>query len=233
MAYPIRASITPKAAAKIIISGELDLDEQWGIDEATLVLDEIAALQVSECLSVVDSHMHCKTADVKYIPQFGKIEKIMEVPLCFKEMGTSSVDYPQLGFFLKKDVMAKLDANTKFGENYGKGAAMLGLVNCKSNRIVPSCLTQAYCELPYDKQKNLIQKLYFRIPIIQILLSASKYGETNGFSPMTLLKESTKKRRGQSVRGILGVLKELGSSELTERIDKIIWETSEVEHEQT
>ena len=231
MAYPIRASITPKAAAKMIISGELDLDDQWGVEDAAMVLDEIVALQVEECLHIVDSHMHCKIADVKYIPQFGKIERLKEVPLCFVEMGVSSVDYPQLGFFLKKDIMAKLDANTKFGENYGKGAAMLGLVNCKNNRIVPSCLTQAYCALPCDKQKELIKKLYFRIPIIQILLSASKYGETNGFAPMMLLKESTRKRRGQSVRGILGVLKECGSSELNERINNIIWETSEVEYE--
>lgn len=163
-------------------------------------------------------------ADVKNIPQFGKIETILNVPSYFVSNGNCCVDYPQLGFFLKPDVTATLVANTKFGENHGKAASILGITNCIHKRIVPSALTYTFASLEHDKKEEIIKRLLFRIPVVQIILFSAKSGKVNGYDSMSQLKESTKHRRSQCLRAIFKMLKEYDNTDLSARIDNIVWE---------
>ena len=224
MDFSIQTSITPSAAAKLLISGEIDVEGTWNPNAAQKVLDELLLLPIDDILRIIDGNPYGKVAEAKNIPQFGKIETILNVPSYFIDNGNCCADYPQLGFFLKPDVTATLVANTKFGENHGKAASILGIANCVHKRIVPSALTYAFVDFDNNLKIEIIKRLLFRIPIVQIILSAATSGKVNGYAPMLQLKDSTKHRRGQCLRAIFRILKGYNHADLTARIDNIVWE---------
>lgn len=226
MSYSISTAITPAAAARLIISGEIDLTGNWTQRGAKSVLHELLAIPFCELLQIVDHSQYGAIAEAKMIPQFSKIDTLIKVPYYFSNKGCPCADYAQLGFFLKRDPDAKLAANIKFGETYGKGASLLGIVNCIDQRFCPSVLSNAFCDLDYQEQEAIICRLLFRVPIVQIILKAAANGETNGFTPMEQLKESTKHRRSQCLRNIFKLLDECGDSAVSSRINNIIWEDS-------
>lgn len=229
MICSVCAAVTPRAAARLLLSGEIDLTEQWPDRTAGAVLEQLLLLPAAELLWMVDRSPYGAVADVKDIPQFGRLETLERVPDYFAETGQSCVDYAQLGFFLKKDVEAKLQANVKFGENHGKGAALLGLVNCVSARFVPSALSKAFCALPPDQRDAVTCRLLFRIPIVQTVLKAAGEGAVNGFSPMVQLSRSTMRRRGQSMRTIFEAMERIEDIGLSARLRRIYWDEDEVE----
>ena len=220
----VEATITPRAAAKLLISGEIDISANWTFNTAKRILDELLLLTVDDLLSIVDRNNYGDIADIKSIPQFGKIETVMCVPLFFVQKGEACTDYPQMGFFLKKDITASLAAKTKFGENHGKAASVLGIARCVDRRICPSGLSRAFCSYSNEQQRELVVRLFFKIPIIQILLKASAQSQINGYAPMTQLKDSTMKRRSQCIRAILRTLNEYKNPDLNTRISNIVWE---------
>lgn len=223
MAYWVNATITPKAAARLLISNEIDLSGTWDLSTSENIVTALIDLSIEEILHMIDCHPYGEIADYKYIPQFGKIDTIIRVPHYFKHEGKTCADYPQMGFYLKHDVNASLGANTKFGENYGKAAALLGIARCINKRFIPSSLTRYFCSLQQDKQIEVIRKLMFRIPIIQILLSNSKTEPVNGFAPMSQLKPSTMQRRSQCIRTIFSELETFDNLDLSSRIRNILW----------
>ena len=224
MGYSVLTSITPRAGAKLLISNEIDIMSNIPYNLTVNILDELADLTIKECLSIIDTNNYGKIADIKYIPQFGKVDTIFRVPYYFIENGQTSVDYARLGFYLKRDVNASLGANTKFGENHGKAASLLGLTDCIATRIVPSTFTNAFCSCDKDKQNEIALKLFFRIPIVQIILKSASTSLTNGFLPMQTLKDSTRHRRSQSLRAIFKRLLVFNDEDLNNRISNIIWE---------
>lgn len=226
MGYSVITSITPHAAAKLLISNEIDITSDIPHDIALKILDELLALSIEECLSIIDCNNYGDIADVKHIPQFGKTETLLRVPCYFIEKGQTSVDYPQLGFYLKPDINASLMANTKFGENHGKTMSLLGLTDCLNKRIVPSAFTSAFCFCDTNKQNQILLKLFFRIPIVQIILKSASANAVNGYLPMQALKDSTRRRRSQCLRAIFKLLSAYGDKELNQRIDNINWEDS-------
>ena len=226
MGYSVITCITPHAAAKLLISNEIDIVSDIPHNIAVKILDELLDLKIEECLSIIDFNTYGDIADIKYIPQFGKTETLIHVPRYFIDKGQTSVDYPQLGFYLKPDINASLMANTKFGENHGKAMALLGLTDCINKRIVPSAFTNAFCSYDKDKQNEIIIKLFFRIPIVQIILKAASKNQVNGYLPMQALMDSTRRRRSQCLRAIFKLLLSYDNDELNRRINNIIWEDS-------
>lgn len=224
MGFSIKAAITPKAAARLLISGEIDLTEKWLVDDAQKVFDELLSMSVGEFLQIADSNHYGDIADIKFIPQFGKIETLIKVPSCFVDNGKSSLDYPQLGFYLKNDIDATLAANTKFGENHGKATSILGITSCINKRIIPSALTFAFLAYDTQQQDQIIKRLFFRIPIVQIILKQAAIGTFNGHLPMEHLKESTMHRRSQCLRAIFKWSREFQNDSLNARIENIVWE---------
>lgn len=224
MDFSVQASISPSAAAKLLISGEIDIQEIWPLSAAQKVLEAVLRLSIDDFLSIIDENPYGSVADIKSIPQFGKFETVLNVPSYFVENGSCCADYPQLGFFLKPDVSATLAANTKFGENHGKAASILGVSSCVHQRIIPSALTYAFVNLDHDQKEEIIRRLLFRVPVVQIILSSAKAGRVNGYAPMSQLMGSTKRRRGQCLRAIFRSLKEYDHTKLSARIDNIVWE---------
>lgn len=224
MGFSIKAAITPKAAARLLISGEIDLNERWTIDDAQSVFDELLEMSIDDLLQIVDSHRYGDIADIKLIPQFGKIETLLKVPSCFADNSISSLDYPQLGFYLKNDIDASLAANTKFGETHGKATSILGITSCVNKRIISSALTFAFLTYDSNQKTQIIKRLFFRIPVVQIILKKAAHGQFNGHLPMAHLKESTMHRRSQCLRAIFKWLMEFQNDNLSARIGNIIWE---------
>lgn len=226
MKYSIEASITPMAAAKLLLSGDMELTRKWPTTTARAVLEDLLMLSIDEVLQIIDVHKYGAVADIKYVPQFGKIDSLIAVPYYFTDSGQSSADYAQLGFYLKKDASAKLDANIKFGENHGKGAALLGIVNCIDKRIVPSSISTAFCSLSHDQQVEVIMRLLFRIPVVQIILHEAKDEQISGYAPLSQFKESTMHRRGQCLRAIFKTMGKYGHPNLNLRISNINWDST-------
>ena len=228
MGYSVTMPITPHAAAKLLISGEIDASAEIPNAMAHRILDEIINLSIEECLAIIDMNQYGDIAEVRYIPQFGKIETVFRVPYYFSVTGQPIADFPQIGFYLKQDVNASLGANTKFGENHGKVASLIGITSCVECKIVPSAFTYAFCSYDETKQREIAAKLFLRIPIIQIILKNATKGKFNGYSCMCTKSESTLRRRGFSIKAILNFLSSLDNDDLINRINNIYWNVEEV-----
>lgn len=224
MIFSVPANITAKTAAKLIISGEMDLDTQWSFQTTQQVLNEVLNLSIDELLQIVDQHNWGTQADVKCVPQFGKIETIIKVPTCFSKIEQNSIDFAHLGLCLKNDPAGKLSAHMKYGENHGKVTSLIGLTNPTKGHINYSPITDVFCSLDEATKRKLVIRLFFRIPVIQILLKEAATKEYNGYLPIQHLSPSTQIRRGSSIKSILWWMHEEESDILDTRINRIFWE---------
>lgn len=227
MGFVVHADITPRAAARLLLSGEIDLAGLWLPAVVGKTFDELLELSMDEILQMIDHNPYGQVAEVRHIPQFGKLDTVMRVPYYFVHTGQTRSDYAQLGFFLKNNITASLSANTKFGENHGKAAALIGIADCVDKRIVLSALTDPFCALDHEKQEMIFTRLLFRIPVVQIILRQAAQAPVNGYDAMAQLGPSTRTRRGQSLRSIFHQLRSYHDASLNARLDHVFWEESE------
>lgn len=225
MSYTIEARITPKAAVKLLISNEIDVASSLSESAAEDILYELNNTDIADFLKIIDTLEPLNQVNSATLPQFGSLETLIRVPEIMVSLGFDCLSYTQLGFYLKGDVNAKQSANAKYGETHGKGACQLGFASCHNNRLCFSSLTGAICSLD-DKelQHRITTILCLRIPIIQTLLCRAKQGMVNGYEPMSHLEVSTQRRRAICVRMILKELGHLNDSQLSQRINNIVWE---------
>ena len=54
MDFSVQASITPSAAAKLLISGEIDVEGAWTAAASQKILDELLALSIDDILKIID-----------------------------------------------------------------------------------------------------------------------------------------------------------------------------------
>lgn len=224
----INASITPKAAVRLLISNELDIRGYWETEQAERLLDELYDTRVDELLRVIDCMEPLMQVDSITLPQFGSIDTLIRVPEVLASTGIDGLSYGQLGFYLKNDSGDTYTTIYKFGENHGKGASLLGVTVCENHKIYFGALTNTFYGIgDKAKQYALMQKLFFRIPLIQTLLHQAKDGRVNGYAPMRVESQKTKKRRGSCARTILKELHTLGNETLDQRINNIYWDLDE------
>lgn len=224
----IQVQVTRKKAAELFITGELNITNDWHVENVRAVMNELQKLDINELLEIVDNQHISHTINASDIPQFGSSDTIRTVPIEICKSGLSSMNYAQLGFNLRKDPDASVGANLKYGETHGKGAYMAGLVDIVDKRVQRTALTYWYSLLENsDEQRDLIRRLYFRFVIIQILLKKSKESRINGYDYMGNLSPSTKFRRHACIKMILKDMRLFENEELSRRIDNIVWEQEE------
>lgn len=226
MKFTINSYITAQAAARLLITGDLDLFTKWSHEQSKSVLDEILNIKVDDLISIIDASRKTMPSEIdsSNIPQFGKVDTILRVPKVMLEENATNIDYVQMGFLLKKDPYASVQANQKYGENHGKIAAQLGLINCVEKRFVPSTITDAFVKgYSEEEQLRIVTRLFVRIPLVKILLQQSRKNIINGYDYMVELTSSTKERRGSSVRAILETVKCEDSVVMKERLSNISW----------
>ena len=227
MAFTIQANISPKAAVKLILTNDIQLNCYWHNTQALSILNEILAFEIDEILNLVDCVAPWQQVESASLPQFGSIDMVLRVPEMLVQKGVNGFTVAQLGFYLKNDPSATNLANSKFGENHGKGASFLGLACHEEGKICFSALTGALCHMDRADQCVIAHKLCFRIPIVQTLLHNARTGKINGYEPMSHLKISTQMRRAQCVKLIFKELRKFNHPELTRRIENVHWEISE------
>ena len=156
------------------------------------------------------------------IPQFSDISQLKTIVNCVAN-GASS--YLELGEnldygFLKNDV-----SNRKFGETHAKLAAMLDLIwiNTKGNslQLKPTPLGIRFASLDDQTQLGLVQKLLFRLPIIQKILRDAKSKQVSLDNLMQECSDKTKKRRCSDVRELIEILEKVGDEALKSRLKKV------------
>lgn len=226
MKFSINAYITVEAAARLLITANLDLLCKWTDKQAKRVLNELLNIKMDDIINIIDadSKVHIHEINSSNIPQFGKIETVICVPNVIIEDKITNLDYVQMGFYLKKDPNASMLSNQKFGENHGKIAAQLGLINCIEQRFFPSTITEVFINsYTIEEQRKIVNRLFVRIPIVKILLQESKYRIVNGYDYMIGLTHSTQERRGSSLRTIFEAMNDEDSKVMKERIKNIVW----------
>ncbi len=112
------------------------------------------------------------------------------VPLSYEELGSSI--YP-----------SRLSgAQGKYGEGHGKLATALDLASCaKQNhhwRFASAPMGKLFCELPQEDKDQLLQRLCYRVPIIQHMVTSNDpIAEMDRC--LSILAETTRKRRRRNV----------------------------------
>lgn len=118
------------------------------------------------------------------------------------------ISYKELGHLLFSE--SKSDgAATKYGENHGKIAVAFDLAYIKKNGSTrgfsPTLLTKYYCNLEQNEKMELLTRLCYRIPIIQMaVISDDPHKEVDYVLPK-VLAESTYQRRRPNVFEILAL----------------------------
>ena len=224
MEKTVSAQIPITTAARLFVSNEISFDTEMPLEQYTEIIKAIGGLEASVLLQIADHASNCHI-ESDGIPQFGSIEALISVPKILMKQGGCPLNYAQLGFKLKNDLNAKLEANIKFGENHGKGATQIGLVQCMNGMFSLTPIGKAFCCIDDSEiQTEIVCKLFFRIPVVQQILRFSKDIPYNGFLSMQSLGDSTKKRRSQCLRRIFATMRTLGNPEINARIENIIWE---------
>jgi len=158
------------------------------------------------------------------IPQFSKLGHVFDIVEIVKS--NPDGNFQLYGYFFNKT--GSKGAQTKYGENHYKVAALLGLT--KKNKpfdITP--LGDYYLTLNGNEKTIFRTKLFLQIPIIQKILVESKYKELNGIQLMKIsLASSTAIRRRGNVKAMLNLVFDACLSEDFETINKmkenLLWE---------
>ena len=217
-------------ATKLMIINEIDSNLSLDRKDATIILENLIHSDISDFLRLFDYYALINDIDIATVPQFGSREMLIKAVDIISDMGACGINCAQLGFRLKQDPEATIGANTKFGENHGKAAMILGLAKYERNKFYISVLGEAFCRVDEEKKDSVLTYLFLKVPIIQLLLQSAKAGEINAYDYMIDMKESTRTRRGQCLRKILRKLSELENDELKGRINNIKWLTGESEN---
>jgi len=187
------------------------------------VLASLTIEKIPIILNVIDRLDHTQQLNSELIPQFADDQVIDDVARILSDSRKTEIEYGDMGYFLLREER-NLAAHRKYGENYGKGAALLGLACYKPGLIMPSSLTSAYAQIQDTMTKRTIRNLLMlRIPLIQRLLFRGLAGKFNGYSELNFFSASTKIRRGQCPRRILPELSKLDATNLKSRVENIYW----------
>jgi len=224
MDYLVETKVSPKTAAKLIMSNEADLACNWSTKQASAIVQALLDFDLNELLLYLDSIDQEAIIGAENIPQFQNIDYVISIPGIVVESSNPALNYATMGLLLKQDPNASVIANVKYGENYGKGAALIGIVNCENSKFVKSALSNYFKTLACSEQKYLATVLCMRIPYIQTLLKAARDGRVNGYKYLSFLKRSTQERRAFSLRNILENLRSLNNDNITFRVNNVFWE---------
>ncbi len=139
-----------------------------GIDYASVVLNaflHVPLYRFPQLLVDIPCRDSLIAAD---IPQFSNLETAMYyIPKLLIE--NESLTYRELGMRIYP--CKSIGAAAKYGENHAKLTVGLGLAKTtkKSGQIyiIKTDLTGLFCELPQSDKSDVLQKLCFRLPIVQ------------------------------------------------------------------
>lgn len=195
------------------LTGKLDIDylsAHYRTDEqercvATLV-NALLCTSIPAIRKRLSSETFLQEISPANIPQFSNFATaVIYLPELLLN-SESQLTYREMGYSLFSDTKSD-GAAEKYGQNHGSLAIQLGLAStrkvCRKNVFCPTPLTVAYCQLDYTSKMELLQRLCFRIPIIQLAASSELPAEVIDECLQKNLAKSTYIRRKSNVLEVL------------------------------
>jgi len=80
LAFTVQANITPKAAVKLVLTNDIQLNCYWHNTQAMAILTELLDMSIDEFLAIIDCISPWEQIDSATLPQFGSLETVLRVP---------------------------------------------------------------------------------------------------------------------------------------------------------
>ena len=195
------------------LSGKLDLDylaANYQTNEkedciATLV-NALLSTPVSRIRELLSSELFTNEVSAANSPQFSNFATAVIYLPELLLVSRTQLTYREMGYSLFSETKSD-GAAEKYGQNHGSLARQLGLASIEKvdqkNTYCPSPLTATYCELEQNQKMELLQRLCFRIPIIQIAAVSEIPTDVIDECLQKTLAKSTYMRRRSNVLEVL------------------------------
>ncbi len=140
------------------------------------------------------------------IPQFSDLSiALYNVPAILHSSNMDEMSYEEMGKSLWGAERDK-GADLKYGENQAKTASQIGLAEVTRGKIRRSDFGDIFLSLNPAQQALLIPALWLKVPLFQNYFLGS-LGEEGLKRDISILSESTQKRRLTNIRTIIDVIK--------------------------
>lgn len=168
---------------------------------AKAIFDALVSIPLNDFPALLIKHAALCEVTTGSIPQFSDpTVSFYRIPKILAEKAPSTISYVELGAMIYPS--KGLGAQGKYGENHGKLAVALDLASCvKSNGhwvFGTTAMGRFFCKLKQDEKDQLLQRLCYRIPIIQHMV-VSADATTEMEVCLSILSESTRNRRRSNV----------------------------------
>ena len=210
----VHSQATPSDTIALqFLIGKLDLDflsanYQSDAQEKiiTSLIDSLLSTSITRIISLLKAASSTNEATAANIPQFSNFAT---AAIYLPELLLSS-DEPltnrELGYALFSETKSD-GAAEKYGQNHANLAMQLGLAALtkvdRKKVYCPTPLTAKYCQLDQSEKMELLQRLCFRIPIIQVAVKCCASDDAIDECMKKTLAESTYLRRRSNVLEVL------------------------------
>lgn len=185
-----------KMAAKYL-GGDLPCEDE---KTAKTICDALLMLRLDEIPSLLLKYKAVCEVTKGNIPQYSDLTVALymvpqklcaaSAPLSYEELGASIYPCRSIG------------AAGKYGEGHGKLAVLIGLAQCKKTegkqQFILTAMGCYFCKLQQEDKDNLLQRLCYKVPIVQHMVTQKEPIKTLE-KCLSILSESTQKRRYRNV----------------------------------
>lgn len=170
------------------------------------LISALCSANIYELINLIKLHYSHQEITSSGIPQYSDFTVAMyEVPKLLSNMDNGVANNEELGKLLWPTERAQ-GANSKYGENHRNTAALIGLVGYKGGRIVLTDFGQLFLSLNPAQQATLIPKLWLRVPLFYNYFGSDNH-EATLKSDISILSDTTQKRRLSNIRIIIDIIK--------------------------
>lgn len=195
------------------LMGKLDLDYLSGnyqTDEKesciTTLVNSLLSTPISRIRELLSSEPFTNRVSADNIPQFSNFATAVIYLPELLLLSRTQLTYREMGYSLFSETKGDVAAE-KYGQNHGSLARQLGLAAIQKkdhkNVYCPTPLTAKYCQLEQTQKMELLQRLCFRIPIIQIAVVSETPTDAVDECLQKNLAKSTYTRRKSNVLEVL------------------------------
>ncbi len=193
--------------------GELDLDDisvNYQKEEKekciTTLVNVLLGTPVSRIRELLSAEQFTAEVSASNIPQFSNFATAVIYLPELLLISHTPLTYREMGYLLFSETKSDGSAE-KYGQNHGSLARQLGLASIekKDHKSIycPTPLTAKYCQLEQSEKMELLQRLCFRIPIIQMAAVSETPTDTIDECLKKTLAKTTYLRRRSNVLEVL------------------------------
>lgn len=210
----VLSQITPSETIVLqFFAGSLDLDylsANYKANEqekcVTILIGSLMGTSIKRIRELLSSVPLKKDVTAANVPQFSNFATAVIYLPELLLISKTQLTYREMGYSLFSETKSD-SAAEKYGQNHGSLAMQLGLatITKKGNKslLCPTPLTAKYCQLAQPEKMELLQRLCYKIPVIQkAAISETPTDVINEYLQKTLAK-STYIRRKPNVLEVL------------------------------